>query len=464
MRHFSRKPDKGSKKLRALGVSFPRHLVFSFDPSPRAHSVEEMDRAPHLPASAASSPDTDSDTPPTSKLPPPAERDRRQPWVQLKYFNYSPTIYQGMVKSTSGKVRPGDLVTVYDKNGYPFGAGLFNHRAKVPLRVLYHGDQPFTEDDFLGLIDAAIDLRLDVLRLPEKSDAFRVIHSDADSLSGLVVDKFGDVLSIEVHSLGIHQRLPRWLPHLHERLGTTSEIISVEDWVAEIEGIRVKPPASSPPRSVKITEHGLRYEVNFELGHKTGFFCDQRENRRRLVDYLRPGMQVLDLCCYSGGFSLAAAVLGHAAEVTGVDLDEKAIVQAKRNANLNQCKTVKWVHVDAFTYARQQQQNGAQYDVVVLDPPKLVFSKEGFREGQNKYQDLNRLGISLVKPGGLLVTCSCSGQVSEEQFEQFVIRGAHQLGRRLQILERTGAGPDHPVISNCFETRYLKVIWARVLA
>jgi 23S rRNA (cytosine1962-C5)-methyltransferase len=427
-----------------------------------------MDRAARLPRNSASenAPEHDEEdhasTP--SQIPPPAEKDRRTPWAQLKYFNYSPTIYQGMVKATSGKVKPGDLVSIYDKKGYPFGAGIFNHRAKVPLRVVYHGGGEFTEDDFLRLIDAAIDLRLDVLRLPEKTNAFRVIHSDADSLSGLVVDKFHDVLSIEVHSLGMHQRLTRWLPHLHQRLGTKYELVTVEDWVAEIEGIRPRRPDSPPPKTVKITEHGLRYEVNFELGHKTGFFCDQRENRRRLVDYLKPEMKVLDLCCYSGGFSLAAAVLGNATEVTGVDLDEKAIVQAKRNANLNQCKAVKWVHVDAFTYARQQQQNGAEYDVVILDPPKLVFSKEGFREGQNKYQDLNRLGISLVKPGGLLVTCSCSGQVSEEQFEQFVIRGAHQQGRRLQILERTGPGGDHPVISNCFETRYLKVIWARVLA
>jgi 23S rRNA (cytosine1962-C5)-methyltransferase len=176
---------------------------------------------------------------------------------------------------------------------------------------------------------------------------------------------------------------------------------------------------------------------------------------------VRVESRVLDLCCYTGGFALAAAVLGRAGEVTGVDLDERAITQAKRNANLNAVR-VDWVHCDAYSYARQMQRNGRLWDLVVVDPPKLVEHREELRAGQMKYEDLNGLAMRLLAPGGLLVTCSCSGLLPEGDFEQFVIRAARRVERRLQFLDRTGAGPDHPVMSNCPESRYLKVLWARV--
>jgi len=276
------------------------------------------------------------------------------------------------------------------------------------------------------------------------------------------VDRYADVLSVEVHSLGIHQRLPQLLPLLHERLGTKSEIVNVENHVARFEGIHVKRAASAPPKSARIREHGVRYEVDFTKGHKTGFFCDQRDNRLKLSRLVR-GARVLDVCCYTGGFAVTAATLGAPAEVTGVDLDEDAIAQARRNGNLNQQNRIKWIHADAFGWTRQAQQNGQQWDVVVLDPPKFVIpGDEDERLGWQKYEDLNRLGVALVKPGGWLVTCSCSGTVSLDQFEQILIRAAHRQNLRLQFMDRTGPGGDHPVMSNALEGRYLKVIWARV--
>jgi 23S rRNA (cytosine1962-C5)-methyltransferase len=220
---------------------------------------------------------------------------------------------------------------------------------------------------------------------------------------------------------------------------------------------------AAAPRAVKIREHGIRYEVDFLEGHKTGFFCDQRENRKAVARFAA-GARVLDLCCYTGGFSLCAKILGGAGEVTSVDLDEAALAQAKRNANLNQVR-LKFVHADAFAYARQMQQNGEAWDLVVLDPPKFIFTRDehGNWEGRQKYEDLNQLALSLVKPGGVFVTCSCSGLLSLEDFEQHVIKAAHRLNRRLQFFARTSAGPDHPVYSNCLESRYLKVLWAKVV-
>jgi len=383
-----------------------------------------------------------------------------KPWVQMKYYSFHPCIYKSMLGSASPDARAGDLVAVFDKEGQPFGTGLYNPKARVPLRIVDHGEKPVGEEIFLSRIEQAIDLRLKLLGLPQVSDAFRIIHSDGDRLSGLVVDKYGDVLSIEVHSLGIFQRLPRWLPTLHQRLGTGRLVLEVDDQIARMEGIMRRALPSDSVRTVRIREHGIRYEVNFEQGHKTGFFCDQRENRRRLTAWTAD-RSVLDLCCYTGGFSLTAAVAGKAAEVTGVDLDENAIAQAKRNANLNQCR-IEWVHCDAFSYARQVQQNGRTWDVVVLDPPKLVLSREDEEDGARKYEDLNRLALRLVKPGGILVTCSCSGLVSAGDFERLVMRAAHKERKRLQFLDRTGPGADHPVMSNCLEGHYLKVLWGRV--
>jgi 23S rRNA (cytosine1962-C5)-methyltransferase len=378
----------------------------------------------------------------------------------MKYFSYHPTVYAAMVKTVSPDAMPGQLVNVYDKEGQLFGHGLFHPAGRVRLRMIHHGQETVDESYFDELIDRAFDLRLTTLNLPETTDAFRAIHSDGDSLSGLIVDKFGDTLSISVHSLGIYTRLPKWLPRLHERLGTNRAVVDVDPGIAHLERIQINPKLSDDVRSVRIRENGIRYEVNFSDGHKTGFFCDQRDNRRRFASLVK-GQRVLDLCCYTGGFSLSAAINGGAAEVTGVDLDEKAIEQAKKNANLNQAR-ITWVHCDAFSYARQMQQNSEKWDVVVLDPPKFVLDREEYDDGRHKYEDLNQLAISLVKPGGLFVTCSCSGLVNEEDFERMIIKGAHRQARKLQFLDRTGAGPDHPIMSNCGESRYLKVTWARV--
>lgn len=395
------------------------------------------------------------------KEPPVGSEAWLQPWVQLKYYSYHPCIFPAMIKTVSPEAGAGQWVHVYDREGKYFGQGFYNAKARVPLRVYYHGDEPTSEEYLTQLIDRAVGFRLETLQLRQSTDAFRVIHSDGDGLSGLVVDCYDDTLSVEVHSLGVFQRLPQWLPYLHQRLGTKRVVVEIEDRVAKMEGIPEFHRLSDNVRTVKIRENGVRFEVDFESGHKTGFFCDQRENRRYFASLVK-GLRVLDLCCYTGGFGIMAMVFGGASEVTGVDLDEKAIAQAKRNANLNQAR-IDYIHVDAFSYARQMQRNTERWDAVVLDPPKLILSREEVADGWHKYQDLNELAIDLVKPGGLLATCSCSGLLSAGDFEQILIKAAHRRKRRLQIFNRTGAAPDHPILSTCPESNYLKVLWARVL-
>ena len=388
-----------------------------------------------------------------------------RPWAQLKYVTFQPAIFPRLLGEVSPAARPGDWVSVYDKNGEPVGAGIFNPRAKIPLRVVAHGAEPIGEGYFETAIRRAVGMRRDLFKLDARTDAYRLINSDGDGLSGLTVDRYADVLLCEVFSLGIAQRLPKWLPLMHELAGTKFARVQVDHDLGSLEGIKpstFNETNAAAPRTVKIRENGVRYEVDFAEGHKTGFFCDQRENRGAIAQFSK-GARVLDLCCYTGGFSLCAKILGEANDVTSVDLDEAAVAQARRNANLNQVR-LNFVHADAFAYARQMYQNKESWDLVVLDPPKFIFTRDahGNWEGRQKYEDLNQLAIGLVKAGGIFVTCSCSGLLSLEDFEQHVIKAAHRLNRRLQFFNRTGPGPDHPVYSNCLEGRYLKVLWSRV--
>jgi len=382
------------------------------------------------------------------------------PTVQIKYQTFHPSIWPKMIGEVSRDASPGALVQVLGKEGTPFGWGLWNPKSRMPLRVVSHSLEPLDETFFEVAIGRAAGLRRDILKLDADSDSYRAIHGDADFLPGMVADKFADVLSVEITNLAAWQRLPKWLPLLHECFGTRRQIISVDPDLARIEGIpRLGGAVSDNLRSVKIREHGLRYEVDFSQGHKTGFFCDQRDNRKKF-GALAAGRSVLDLCCYTGGFAIAAA-LGGASEVTAIDLDETAVAMAKRNANLNSAK-IKFTHADAFSWLRTMIENGRTWDLVVADPPKFIHGRED-ELGIAKYADLNKLALQLVAPGGLYVTCSCSGQLGAGEFEQIVVTSAHRRNLRLQTFDRTGAGPDHPTLSNYPESRYLKALWSRVL-
>jgi 23S rRNA (cytosine1962-C5)-methyltransferase len=417
------------------------------------------DPANNTAAANAASGNAPTGTRPALPSPVPPEA-RPVPWVQLKYFSHHPHIYRSMVGEHSPSIRSGAIVGVYDKEGRPFGTGFCNLGAKVALRVFKHGPE-FVNEDFLDeALRRAAGFRKDWLHLDDISNAYRVVHADGDGLGGLVVDRYDDTLSVEITSLAAFQRFTRWLPVLHQALGTRHAVIQVDEAIGRVEGIDPRLIPAAPIQVVKIKENGVRYAVDFENGHKTGFFCDQRDNRRKLAA-LAAGRRLLDVCCYTGGFSISAKLAG-ATEVTAVDLDEKAIAQAKANANLNQAR-VNFIHSDGFSYMRQMIRNNASWDIVLLDPPKFIDHRDAFEEGLKKYNDLNVLGLQLVAPGGLFVTCSCSGLLGETEFEEIVVKAAHRYGRRLQIFDRTGAGADHPAYSNYAGSHYLKVIWARVM-
>lgn len=387
--------------------------------------------------------------------------ERPTPWVELRSAAFHTYLYQKMVKSASPDATPGDVVAVIDKTGEVFGYGHYNPASQLAVRMLSFAIAPIDDAFWRSAIQRAADLRK-LLRIADATDAYRLIHAEGDDLSGLVVDRYADVLAIEIFSLGMWRCIPTLLPILHEVAGTTHHVVRADSKAQQFERFTADPIVSEGLRNtVTVTENTLRFRVSFDEGHKTGFFCDQRDNRLRLAQ-LTEGADVLDVCCYSGGFGLYAKALGKAESVTCVDLDENAVAMARKNANLNQVR-IDAVHADAFSYMRQMQTNGRLYDVLVLDPPKLIFGKREVDEGRHKYFDLNRLAAALVKPGGLMLSCSCSGALDRDSFAKLATGAIHRAGRTCQIIDTTGPGPDHPVSPRCDESSYLKALWLRIL-
>jgi 23S rRNA (cytosine1962-C5)-methyltransferase len=397
------------------------------------------------------------------------------PRIQVKSPTSHPFLYRKRIGEIPSGVRDGDLVQVTYGSNEVLGYGLYNSKAEMTVRMLSLGPDAIDSEFWDRLLDRAVRLRRDLLRLDADTDTYRVIHAEGDGFSGLVVDRYGDTLSAEAYSLGMYQRLEAILERLAKQCGTKHWRIRTAPQVHGQEGFVGPEPTTSPdaPDRVTVQEFGTRFRVEFAGGHKTGFFCDQRDNRRRLAQFCRD-RSVLDICCYTGGFAIQAKKLGQAREVTAIDLDEVPLELAKENANLNQAR-INFVHADAYSYMRDMVRNGKKYEVVILDPPKLIRNRRELEEGTRAHFDLNRLAMQLVEPGGLLLTCSCSGLLDEPTFLRLLHSAAQKAvpqgtetdllrpGRTLQILEKTGAAADHPVTTTCPETEYLRAIWLRVL-
>jgi len=384
--------------------------------------------------------------------------DAEIPIVKIRSETRHPTVYRKRITHVDASARHGDLVQVETVDGEAVGYGIWNPRAEATVRILSWNEPPTSMDWWKDRLDFATRSRRQ-LNLDAGTNAYRVINAEGDFLPGLVIDRYDQVLSLEAFTLGMFQRAEAIAQSLAASLHLKHWIVRPGPQALEQEGFLID-GFSSPraPEKVQIQEQGVQYELNPSAGHKTGFFCDQRENRVRLRDFCK-GKSVLDLCSYSGGFSLNAALAG-ASSVTAVDLDEEAIQLARRNAQLNKLSNIKFVHADSFSYMRDMQRNGKTFDVVVLDPPKLIRSRDEAVDGQEKYFDLNRLAAPLVDRGGLLLTCSCSGLFSMDEFTRTVRAACGE--RKPQILMRTGAGMDHPVAFNCLESEYLKCLWLRM--
>ena len=383
------------------------------------------------------------------------------PAVKLKIVRRSshPWIFQKMVEKPSWRIPGGSVVDIFDRDDHWVARGFYNGHSRITLRVLtQYEDEPIDAAFFAKRIGRAVELRRDMLQLDRVTDSYRLVHSEADGLSGLVIDKFGSTLVLEFFAAGMYRFRDVIIEALRVHFPEGPVYWFAEEHVGKQESFDCRAPAPPPPGI--ITENGLKFRVAPGTKHKTGFFLDQRDNRKLLSQFCN-GKRVLDLCCNSGGFGIYAKALGGASEVVGVDLDEQALALARSNAGLNGVQ-VRYVQADLFAWLRDVLPNGERFDVVILDPAKMTRDREMIDQALRKYTDMNRLAISAVKPGGVFVTCSCTGLVSEDMFLDSVRRAAWQAGRELQVMHVTGAGGDHPFLMHVQEGRYLKAAFCRV--
>lgn len=382
------------------------------------------------------------------------------PVVRMKIERRSshPWIFQKMVEKPGARLPGGTIVDIEDRAGQWVARGFYNGHSRIALRVLTSKkDEAVDTEFFRKKLQTAIALRRDILQLETVSNAYRLVHSEADGLSGLVVDKFGSTIVLEFFSAGMYRVRQIVQDVLAAEYPGSKFYWFAEEHVGKQESFDCRSPEPPPPEVIH--EHGLKFRVAPGSKHKTGFFLDQRDNRKLLGELSR-GKRVLDICCNTGGFAVYAKV-GGASESIGLDLDEQVIELAKQNAKLNGVQ-VRFVQSDLFPWLRDAIPNGEKFDVVVLDPAKLTRDREDVEGALRKYTDMNRLAMQVVAPGGLFLTCSCTGLVGEPDFLEMLRRASWQAMRELQIFKIAGAGPDHPFLSHVQEGRYLKAVFARV--
>jgi 23S rRNA (cytosine1962-C5)-methyltransferase len=381
------------------------------------------------------------------------------------FFGRHPWVLDSAIDRVEGEPADGDVVDLQTHDGNFVARGLWNSRSRLRVR-LYAFGAPVPLDDALwrSRLATAVALRKS-LGLDDPAGGCRLVNSEGDDLSGLIVDRYGDYLAVQVTALAMERRL--------ETIGDTLESLvaprgillrGAERGLSKLEGLHLPDRVlrgTEPTGPVFVVEHGLRFGVDLAEGQKTGFYLDQRDNRRAAAQYAR-GRRVLDMFSYSGGFALACAVAGRAASVLAVDTSAKATALIEANAALNGVANVTAETADAFEKLDSLAAAGETFGMVVLDPPKFARSRASLDDALRAYHRINRVACDLLEPGGILVTCSCSGSVSREDFLQMLAGVAQRAGRTLQLLEVRGAAADHPVSASCLEGEYLKCVIARV--
>lgn len=371
---------------------------------------------------------------------------------------HHPWIFSGAIADTNGEPQPGDVVAVLAASGDCLGHGLWNPHSQLAVRVLTWGPEPFDDNSWPGRVSAAIDRRASLLEDPD-TDAYRLIHSEADGLPGCIVDRYGDWLSLQLSTLGLERRWQSIADELERRLTPRGILLRVDEDIREKEQLTLEPGilrGEAPPEDLTITEQGRRYTVDLVGGHKTGFYLDQRPNRARLAAHAAD-REVLDAFCYSGGFTVAAALAG-ARRVISVDSSARALELTRRNRAGNGLAVADDDHVEAnvFEYLRSARDRRASFDAIVLDPPKLARSRRQLDSALRAYKDANLLALKLLRPAGLLFTFSCSGAVSVDDFRKMLTHASADSGRDVQIIETLAPGSDHPGLATLPESEYLK--------
>jgi 23S rRNA (cytosine1962-C5)-methyltransferase len=376
---------------------------------------------------------------------------RRHPWV-----------FSGGVARVTGEPSSGDTIEVRSSSGDFLALAAYSPKSQIVARAWSWDTRDIDAGFFRERIERALRERETFLDA-STTDAIRLVHGESDGLPGVVADRYADTIVMQLSSAGAD----RWREVIADALMEASGAARLwERSDAEVRKLEGLPAAVGPlrgqrePTRVTVNENGLAFCVDLERGHKTGFYLDQRDNRQ-LVRTLARGRDVLDGFCYTGGFSVNAAA-GGARSVLAVDSSSEALELARQNAGLNAVSGVSWVEDDVFLLLRKLRDERRAFDLVVLDPPKFAPTAAHVAKAARAYKDISLLAFKLLRPGGILVTFSCSGGVSAELFQKIVAGSALDAGVDAQIIRHLGAAADHPVALQFPEGEYLKGLVCRV--
>jgi len=376
--------------------------------------------------------------------------------------NGHPWVFSNEIERIEGEKGPGVAAELYDAGGALLGSGYYNPHSLIAFRLLSRRREDIDSVEFYeGRIRAALSHREAIY--PELT-TFRVVYGESDFLPGLVVDKYGDYLSLQLLSAGMEQRRELLLEAL-QRIFSPKGVIARNDVaVRTLEGLeeRVELLAGDIPETVEMEENGLRFMVNLRHGQKTGGFLDQKQNHLLLKD-ISPGRHVLDCFCYSGSWGVHAGRFG-ASSVLGLDISAQAVAMAGRNAELNGlADRVSFEECDAFDRLRSLKFEGKRYGVVVMDPPAFVKNRRSIAEATKGYLTVNRRALELLEPGGYLITCSCSYHMGREPFREMLVQASRLARCDVRLVATCAQAPDHPVLLSFPESEYLKCFVLQVV-
>jgi 23S rRNA (cytosine1962-C5)-methyltransferase len=362
-------------------------------------------------------------------------------------------VFSNEVKEVKGSAGVGELVELTRHDGKFLGLGFYNPHSLIAFRFLTAEREEISFDFFKHRILQAYALRK---RLYPRSAVCRLVHGESDYLPGLIVDKFGDYLSLQAYSFGMDNRLTLICDVLESIFQPKGIIERNESQLRSLEGLpERKGVLRGKLEPYALTEHDIQYEIDLLEGQKTGFYLDQRENRKSIRRHSN-GAAVLDCFCNDGGFGFNAAA-GGAASVLGIDISESVVRRAERNALVNKFdKLCRFESADVFDVLKNLVEKKKMFDVIILDPPSFTKSKKNLSAAKRGYKEINSIAIRLLKEGGVLATSSCSHHVSEEEFVDILNESSTSAGRKIQLIEWRGAAPDHPVLPSMPETKYLK--------
>ncbi|HKP10778.1 MAG TPA: class I SAM-dependent rRNA methyltransferase [Blastocatellia bacterium] len=365
-------------------------------------------------------------------------------------------VYRSDVSDTAD-AQPGGVVRVADPRGRVLGRALYSSTSQIALRMVAFDDVETDREFWLARLAAAERLRQQVVR---EATAYRLVYGESDLLPSLIIDRFADCFVVQTLSQGMEALKPLWLELLIERYGPRAVIERNEAKVRDLEGL---PRAAGvlygeDPGEFTIQESGVRFGVNLLEGQKTGAFLDQRENRIAAESYARG--RALDCFTFQGGFALHMA--REAERVTAVDVSGAAIQQARRNAALNDATNVECVEANVFDYLRERELAGDRFDCINLDPPAFAKNRAAVEAATRGYKEINLRAMKLLKPGGTLITSTCSYHMSEDAFLNVIADAAADAGRAAQVIEKRGQSRDHPVLVSMPETYYLKCAILRI--